>query len=145
MWRSIKIVAWSFLRLRSPVSSSISDTSTLARNLCIRSNYHTNLKVRTCLNSILVLIGSFLHLSQAALPFSNAGLIGAVLFFNGFHFLSGNSSAEGSADHYCKIPSNDFIQRAIYNTNGTTAHLAGIEYITSPTHSETLEMTEQEL
>jgi hypothetical protein len=146
MWGSIKIVAWSCLRLHSPVSSSISNTSPPPiRNLCIRSSHHTNLKVSTCLNSILVLIGSLSHLWQAALPFSNVGLIGAVLFFNGFHFLSGNSSAEGSADHYCKIPSNDFIQRAIYNTNSTTAHLAGIKYITSPTHSETLEMTEQEL
>jgi hypothetical protein len=91
------------------------------------------------------LIGSLSHLWQAALPFSNADLIGAVLFFNGFHFLSGNSSAEVSADHYCKIPSDNFIQCVIYNTNSTIAHLADIDYIISPTLFEMLEMTEQAL
>jgi hypothetical protein len=86
-----------------------------------------------------------LALSHAALPFGNAGPIGAVLFLNGFHFLSGNSSAKVSADHPCTILSDDFIRCVIYNTISTPAHLTGIKYIISPTLFETVEMTEREL
>jgi Protein of unknown function (DUF1264) len=107
-----------------------------------RSQY---LKMSTCLASILVMIVSLLHLSHAALPFGNAGPIGAVLFFNGFHFLSGNSLAKVSVDHYCTILSDDFIQCVIYNTNSIPAHLADINYIISLKLFETLEMTEREL
>lgn len=92
--------------------------------------------------SILAL---FSHLATAALPFGHIGPEGTVLFLNGFHFLSGNASAEISANHYCTILSDDFLQCTVYTTGTTPAHLAGIEYIISPTLFETLSIEERQL
>ncbi|CZR61272.1 uncharacterized protein PAC_11168 [Phialocephala subalpina] len=92
--------------------------------------------------SILVL---FSRLAIAALPFGNIGPEGTVLFLNGFHFLSGNASAEISANHYCTILSDDFLQCTVYTTGTTPAHLAGIEYIISPNLFATLPMEERQL
>ncbi|KAE8454240.1 hypothetical protein EG329_005165 [Mollisiaceae sp. DMI_Dod_QoI] len=95
--------------------------------------------------ALLLVLGLFTHLSSAALPFGNLGPDGTVLFLNGFHFLSGNSSAEISANHYCTILSDDFLQCTVYTTSTTPAHLAGIEYIISPTLFSTLSLTERQL
>ena len=67
----------------------------------------------------------------AAPPFGHYGPEGAVLFLNGFHFVSGHSDWEISANHYCVIASDDLLQCAIYNTATAPAHLVGIEYIIS--------------
>lgn len=83
--------------------------------------------------------------AKAVLPFGHLGPEGTVLYLNGFHFLSGNSSAEISANHYCAILSDDFLQCVVYTTNTTPTHLAGIEYIISPTLFETLDMEERQL
>ncbi|KAH6664959.1 hypothetical protein B0J14DRAFT_457039, partial [Halenospora varia] len=66
-------------------------------------------------------------------------------YLNGFHFLSGNTSVELSANHYCTILSNDFLQCTVYNTATTPKHLVGIEYIISPALFETLDLQERQL
>jgi hypothetical protein len=83
--------------------------------------------------------------TNASHPFGVLGPEGTVIFLNGFHFLSGNVSAEISADHYCVLLSDDFLQCVIYTTATTLTHLAGIEYIISPALFETLDMEERQL
>ncbi|KAI1800191.1 DUF1264-domain-containing protein [Daldinia bambusicola] len=78
-------------------------------------------------------------------PFGHYGPEGAVLFLNGFHFVSGHSDWELSANHYCVIIRDDMLQCAIYNTATTPAHLAGIEYIISSDAFETLDYEERQL
>ncbi|KUJ19359.1 DUF1264-domain-containing protein [Mollisia scopiformis] len=95
--------------------------------------------------SLVSVLGVFAPFSFAALPFGNIGPEGSVLFLNGFHFLSGNASAEISANHYCTILSDDFLQCTVYTTGTTPEHLAGIEYIISPTLFATLSFEERQL
>jgi len=83
--------------------------------------------------------------SEASIPFGNLGPNEMVVFLNGFHFLSGNGSAEISANHYCTILSDDFLQCTVYNSNTTPAHLVGIEYIVSTALFETLDYEERQL
>jgi hypothetical protein len=83
--------------------------------------------------------------TNASRPFGNLGPEGTVIFLNGFHFLSGNASAEISADHYCVLLSDDFLQCVIYTTTTTPTHLAGIDDIISPALFETLDMEERQL
>ena len=83
--------------------------------------------------------------TSAALPFGHLGPENTVLFLNGFHFLSGDTSAEISANHWCAIVSNDFLQCVVYNTATTPVRLAGIEYIISPTAFESLDSEERQL
>ncbi|OTB14842.1 hypothetical protein K445DRAFT_30609, partial [Daldinia sp. EC12] len=64
---------------------------------------------------------------------------------NGFHFVSGHSDWEISANHYCVIIRDDMLQCAIYNTATTPAHLAGIEYIITSDAFETLDYEERQL
>jgi hypothetical protein len=94
--------------------------------------------------SLFFLLFSFTNASR---PFGNLGPEGTVIFFNGFHFLSGNASAEISADHYCVLLSDDFLQCVIYTTATATTptHLAGIEYIISPALFETLDIEQLHL
>ncbi|KAH8751705.1 hypothetical protein F5883DRAFT_434007 [Diaporthe sp. PMI_573] len=80
-----------------------------------------------------------------ALPFGHYGPEGAVLFLNGFHFVSGHTDWEVSANHYCVIVSNDLLQCAIYNTATEPAHLAGIEYIISTKAFQALDYEERQL
>ncbi|KAI5925076.1 DUF1264-domain-containing protein [Camillea tinctor] len=81
----------------------------------------------------------------ATRPFGHYGPEGAVLFLNGFHFVSGHSDQEVSANHYCVIVRDDMLQCVIYNTATTPAHLAGIEYIISRSAFETLDYEERQL
>lgn len=76
---------------------------------------------------------------SATLPFGHYGPEGTVLFLNGFHFVSGHTDWEISANHYCVIMSNDMLQCAVYNTATSPARLAGIEYIISTDAFSTLE------
>jgi hypothetical protein len=80
--------------------------------------------------------------THAALPFGLLGSEGIVLFLNGF-LLSGNASAEISANHYCTILSDDFIQCAVYSTAPRPP--GGIEYIISPSLFAALPMEERQL
>src|ERR1700750_2004234 len=60
------------------------------------------------------------------------GLLGpesAMLFLNGFHFISGAPDHFLHANHHCAIMSSSFIQCAIYVPGSNPARLAGIEYI----------------
>lgn len=88
---------------------------------------------------------AFLPLGMSAsLPFGHYGPEGAVLFLNGFHFVSGHSDWEISANHYCVIIRDDMLQCAIYNTATAPARLAGIEYIISSDAFETLDYEGEE-
>ncbi|KAI2783075.1 DUF1264-domain-containing protein [Daldinia loculata] len=89
---------------------------------------------------------AFLPLGMSAsLPFGHYGPGGTVLFLNGFHFVSGHSDWEISANHYCVIIRDDMLQCAIYNTATAPARLAGIEYIISSDAFETLDYEERQL
>lgn len=88
------------------------------------------------LSSVLALLPQSL---SASLPFGHYGPEGTVLFLNGFHFVSGHSDWEISANHYCVIIRDDMLQCAVYNTATSPAHLAGIEYIITTDAFETLD------
>ncbi|KAI0438632.1 hypothetical protein F4803DRAFT_87170 [Xylaria telfairii] len=81
----------------------------------------------------------------ASLPFGLAGPQGTVLFLNGFHFVSGHTDYEVSANHYCVIIRDDMLQCVVYNTATTPAHLAGIEYIITEDAFATLDYEERQL
>ncbi|KAJ8132136.1 hypothetical protein O1611_g1484 [Lasiodiplodia mahajangana] len=81
----------------------------------------------------------------ATLPFGHYGPDGTVLFLNGFHFVSGHTDWEISANHYCTIIRDDLLQCAVYNTATTPAHLAGIEYIITEDAFSTLDYEERQL
>lgn len=85
---------------------------------------------------LLLLISSS---CSATLPFGHYGPEGTVLFLNGFHFVSGHTDWEISANHYCVIISDEMLQCAIYTTGTSPARLAGIEYIITGDAFETLE------
>lgn len=84
---------------------------------------------------VLLLVSS----SSATLPFGHYGAEGTVLFLNGFHFVSGHTDWEISANHYCVIISDEMLQCAVYNTATSPARLAGIEYIITTAAFETLD------
>ncbi|KAJ9157320.1 DUF1264-domain-containing protein [Pleurostoma richardsiae] len=94
---------------------------------------------------LLPLLASLFSVALATLPFGKYGPDGTVLFLNGFHFVSGHSDWEISANHYCVIASDDLLQCAIYNTATTPARLAGIEYIITGSAFETLPFEERQL
>jgi hypothetical protein len=94
---------------------------------------------------------SLLSLS-AAVPFppspNQFGLVGpqnAMLFLNGFHFISGEPSHFLHANHHCTIMSSSFIQCAIYVPGTNPARLAGIEYIVTGEAFAKLPMEERQL
>ncbi|KAI0131205.1 DUF1264-domain-containing protein [Daldinia grandis] len=94
----------------------------------------------------LATVLAFLPLGMPApQPFGHYGPEGTVLFLNGFHFVSGHSDWEISANHYCVIIRDDMLQCAVYNTATTPARLAGIEYIISSDAFETLNYEERQL
>jgi len=100
---------------------------------------------KSCFLSVLYSIIALPLSTKATIPFGHLGPEGTVLFLNGFHFLSDNTHAEISADHYCAIISNDFLQCVVYNTATTPTRLAGIEYIISATAFESLDYEERQL
>ncbi|KAF4627738.1 hypothetical protein G7Y89_g10417 [Cudoniella acicularis] len=97
------------------------------------------------LTLIFFFILLLLPFANATVPFGQLGPQGSVLFLNAFHFVSGNSSEELCADHFCAILNDDFLQCTVYNTATTPSHLVGIEYIISSKLFETLDMQERQL
>jgi hypothetical protein len=95
--------------------------------------------------SVFFSIATLPIIARAALPFGHLGPENTVLFLNGFHFLSGDTNAEISANHWCAIISDDFLQCVVYNTATAPTRLAGIEYIISPTAFESLDYEERQL
>jgi Protein of unknown function (DUF1264) len=94
---------------------------------------------------IILVLAAFLRLSLSALPFGHLGPDGTVFFLNGFHFVSGNTSQEISANHYCSIISNDLLQCVVYSIDTTPTKLAAIEYIISGAAFKTLPEDERQL
>ncbi|HET8696076.1 MAG TPA: OBAP family protein [Gammaproteobacteria bacterium] len=52
-------------------------------------------------------------------------------YLDGFHFYSGNMSAQTEAHHYCSFVNDDVTQCVIYDGNEPAAKLMGVEYIVS--------------
>ncbi|KAH8879165.1 DUF1264-domain-containing protein, partial [Thozetella sp. PMI_491] len=63
----------------------------------------------------------------------------------GFHFVSGHSDWEISANHYCVIVTDDLLQCVVYSASTTPARLSGIEYIVSSAAFETFDYEERQL
>lgn len=91
-------------------------------------------------SSPLTLFTIMAAVAATALPFGHYGAEGTVLFLNGFHFVSGHTDWEISANHHCVIAADYLLQCAVYNTATTPAHLAGIEYIITPDAFQNLSM-----
>lgn len=88
----------------------------------------------------LLILSAIVAAATASLPFGHYGAEGTVLFLNGFHFVSGHTDWEITANHYCVIAADYLLQCAVYNTATTPAHLAGIEYIVTPDAFQNLSM-----
>jgi hypothetical protein len=52
-------------------------------------------------------------------------------YLDGFHFYSGNMQGQMEAHHYCEEVSEDFKQCVIFDGNGESARIMGVEYIVS--------------
>lgn len=66
-------------------------------------------------------------------------------YLDGFHFASGNPSAQMEAHHYCGHLNEEVIQCALFDGNGDDAKLIGIEYIVSAARFATLPKEEKHL
>ncbi len=87
-----------------------------------------------------------------SLSITKGGLIGpenAMLFLNGFHFISGEPGHFLQANHHCSLANGTgfdaFVQCVIYVPGTNPARLAGIEYIISGDAFATLPMPERQL
>jgi hypothetical protein len=97
--------------------------------------------------STVVAISILYSLVGAVVP-NQFGLVGpqnAMLFLNGFHFISGHSDHYLQANHHCVIMSTSFIQCALYAPGSNPARLAGIEYIITGEEFAKLPMDERKL
>ncbi|RPA82948.1 DUF1264-domain-containing protein [Ascobolus immersus RN42] len=79
-------------------------------------------------STLLLAAGAAAH---STMSLGAVGPNNAVLFLNGFHFISGNEGKQLQADHYCALISNDFIQCTIYEPGANPEKLMGVEYIIS--------------
>lgn len=52
-------------------------------------------------------------------------------YLDGFHFYSGNMQGQMEAHHYCENVNEDFRQCVIFDGNGQSARIMGVEYIVS--------------
>jgi hypothetical protein len=52
-------------------------------------------------------------------------------YLDGFHFYSGNMQGQMEAHHYCENVNEDFKQCVIFDGNGESARIMGVEYIVS--------------
>ena len=52
-------------------------------------------------------------------------------YLDGFHFYSGNLQGQMEAHHYCEEVNEDFKQCVIFDGNGESARIMGVEYIVS--------------
>lgn len=77
-----------------------------------------------------------------------AGFVGspnAVLFLNGFHFISGHEDQHVDANHHCTLMSSTFIQCILYARGTNPARMVGIEYIVTGDAFAKLPMEERAL
>lgn len=66
-------------------------------------------------------------------------------YLDGFHFYSGNMQGQMEAHHYCEEVNEDFKQCVIFDGNGESARIMGVEYIVSETLFKTLPEPEKQL
>ncbi|HEX9983954.1 MAG TPA: OBAP family protein [Thermoanaerobaculia bacterium] len=66
-------------------------------------------------------------------------------YVNGFHFYSGNMQGQMEAHHYCEQVNEDLHQCVIFDGNGATARIMGIEYIVSEKLFKSLPAEEKKL
>jgi hypothetical protein len=66
-------------------------------------------------------------------------------YLDGFHFYSGNMRGQMEAHHYCERVNEDFTQCVIFDGNGASARIMGVEYIVSAKLFETLTPDERKL
>ena len=52
-------------------------------------------------------------------------------YLDGFHFYSGNMQGQMEAHHYCEMINEDLTQCVIFDGNGDSARIMGVEYIVS--------------
>ena len=67
------------------------------------------------------------------------------IYLNGFHFYNGELSGQMEAHHYCARLNEDLTQCVIYDGNGDSAKIMGIEYIISEKLFKTLPADEKKL
>ncbi|RDC64553.1 hypothetical protein AHMF7616_03167 [Adhaeribacter pallidiroseus] len=67
------------------------------------------------------------------------------MYLDGFHFYNGNIKGQMEAHHYCTKINEDLTQCVMYDGNGETAKIMGVEYIVSEKLFRTLPMAEREL
>jgi hypothetical protein len=84
---------------------------------------NSNLEIM-CSSFIFLSINVLVSIANACFPLGHNTPKGAELFLNSSHFLSGNGSAEISANHHFVLLSDDFLQCIIYTTKTTPVHLA---------------------
>jgi hypothetical protein len=66
-------------------------------------------------------------------------------YLDGFHFYSGNPQGQMEAHHYCEEVNEDFKQCVIFDGNGESARIMGVEYIVSEKLFRTLDANERKL
>lgn len=66
-------------------------------------------------------------------------------YLDGFHFYSGNMQGQMEAHHYCENVNEDFKQCVIFDGNGETARIMGVEYIVSDKLFQSLPEDEKKL
>lgn len=66
-------------------------------------------------------------------------------YLDGFHFYSGNMQGQMEAHHYCEEVNEDFKQCVIFDGNGESARIMGVEYIVSEKLFATLPEGEKKL
>ena len=67
------------------------------------------------------------------------------MYLDGFHFYNGDTHAQMEAHHYCTPINDDLTQCIIYDGNGPTAKIMGVEYIVSEKLFKTLPAEERTL
>lgn len=67
------------------------------------------------------------------------------VYLNDFHFRSGEMSAQVEAHHFCSQLNEDILQCVLFDGNGETAHLTGIEYVVSRRMFESFPPEERKL
>ncbi len=67
------------------------------------------------------------------------------IYLNGFHFYNGHMQSQMEAHHYCSKLNEDLTQCVIFDGNGDSAKIMGVEYILSEKLFKTLPADEKKL
>lgn len=67
------------------------------------------------------------------------------IYLDGFHFYNGHQQSQMEAHHYCAKLNEDLIQCVIFDGNGDSAKIMGVEYIVSEKLFKTLPADEKKL